>query len=107
MTVAERYQPVVRLGGGGGRFELGGVEAVFKSPTEDAPDAWMALDYTLPAGRMGAPLHYHRHTTESFYVISGELSMQVGEREVKAGPGSYVFVPPGVAHSFANRSDGP
>jgi oxalate decarboxylase/phosphoglucose isomerase-like protein (cupin superfamily) len=32
---------------------------------------------------------------------------RLGEREVDAGPGTVVCVPPGVVHTFANRTDAP
>ena len=107
MPVQEMTQPVLRLGTEGERLELAGFELVFKSPVPGSPEGWMAADCTLPARQMGAPLHYHRKLTESFYVISGELWIRVGDQEAIAGPGSYAFVPPGTPHSFANRSDAP
>ena len=33
--------------------------------------------------------------------------MTVGDREIDASAGSYVLVPPGVVHTFANISDEP
>lgn len=100
-------EAVVCIDSEGERLELGGVKVTFKSPLPGSQEGWMAVDYTLPARQMGAPLHYHRNLIESFYVISGELWLRVGDREVTAGPGSYAFIPPGTLHSFANRSDAP
>lgn len=47
------------------------------------------------------PAHLHPSHTESFYVLAGELSFTVGDSEVRASAGSWVQVPPGVAHTFA------
>ncbi len=33
--------------------------------------------------------------------------MMVGDREIDAPAGSYILVPPGVVHTFANTSDEP
>ena len=33
--------------------------------------------------------------------------MTVGDREIDASAGSYILVPPGVVHTFANSSDEP
>jgi quercetin dioxygenase-like cupin family protein len=44
----------------------------------------------------------HRHTREdeAWYVIEGELSFQVGEEGAVAGPGTLVYAPRDVPHSF-------
>jgi mannose-6-phosphate isomerase-like protein (cupin superfamily) len=107
MTVFEAIQPVVRLGEEGERTGFGSAELIFKSPLPGTDQGWSAADTILPAGQMGAPLHYHRELTESFFVISGSLWMRVGDTEFVAEPGSYALVPPGTLHSFANRSDAP
>jgi mannose-6-phosphate isomerase-like protein (cupin superfamily) len=107
MPVQDIAPPVVALGAEGETIELGGSKIVFKSPAPGSPDAWTVIDYTMAPEQPGPPLHYHQGTTESFYVISGELWMRVGDREFTAGPGSLAFVPPGTLHAFANRSGKP
>ena len=83
-----------------------GAEVDFKSP-RNSTDEWTVVDYTLPAHRFGAPLHYHEDLVESFYVLSGELWIRVGDEERNAGPGDFVLVNPMTLHSFANRTDQP
>jgi mannose-6-phosphate isomerase-like protein (cupin superfamily) len=100
-------RPLIAEGSAGERITFGASEMIFKSPSAASPEGWTAIDYTLAAHQPGAPLHYHRELTESFFVISGELWMRIGDRELIAGPGSYFFVPPGTLHSFANRSEAP
>lgn len=51
--------------------------------------------------------HYHTKIEETFYVLEGELNLRCGEQVVRAGPGSSMFVPPGVAHSFGNPGIAP
>jgi quercetin dioxygenase-like cupin family protein len=48
--------------------------------------------------------HYHTKIEELFYVLEGEIDLRCGERVVRGGPGTFVFVPPGVAHAFGNSS---
>jgi quercetin dioxygenase-like cupin family protein len=43
----------------------------------------------------------------SFYVLEGEMSVKVGDRELRAGPGSWLQVPPGAAHEVAFPGDVP
>lgn len=107
MPVQELTQSVVRVGAEGDHIQFGPLDVIFKSPLEGSSEGWMAADYTLAANQAGAPPHYHRRLIESFYVISGELWIRVGDREVIAGPGSYALVTPGTLHSFGNRSDAP
>ena len=46
--------------------------------------------------------HYHGTMEEFFYVLEGEMDLRCGERLVCGGPGTFIFVPPGVAHSYGN-----
>jgi quercetin dioxygenase-like cupin family protein len=60
----------------------------------------------VPAHWPGPPLHHHDFD-EAFYVLEGELTFQVVDQLVTAGPGELVFAPRGIAHTFANLSDAP
>ncbi len=51
-----------------------------------------------PAGE-GPPMHMHPHTDEGFYIADGEMRFVFPDREVLAGPGTFVFVPRGVVHT--------
>jgi len=48
--------------------------------------------------------HYHTKIEEFFYVIEGEFDLRSGERVFQAGPGTFVFVPPGTTHHIANKT---
>lgn len=50
----------------------------------------------------GPPLHTHREQDDSFYVLDGVLTLQVGDEIVDLGPGDFATVPPGVPHTFDN-----
>lgn len=54
----------------------------------------------------GPPLHTHDFD-ETFYVLEGELTFQLGDRHRIAGAGELVFAPRGVAHTLANLSGAP
>ena len=45
------------------------------------------------------PLHVHEHEDELFYVLEGEHVFQVGDEELRVGPGGLVFAPRGVPHA--------
>ena len=61
------------------------------------------FDWTLPSG-FSTGLHVHRVQEETFYVVEGECDWQIGDRHVRAKPGAYVFIPPGVPHNIGNSS---
>ena len=61
--------------------------------------------WNLAPGPGGARLHLHRTFSESFFVLSGTVSLADGEREVAAGSGDYLYVPPGGLHGFANNTE--
>ena len=56
---------------------------------------------------VGADLHVHRHHTDFFYVLEGELTVRLGaeDDEVRVPAGTLARVPPLVVHGFRNRSD--
>ena len=57
-------------------------------------------------GRDGADPHVHRHHTDLFYVLAGELTIGLGaDRQETAVPaGSLVVAPAFVVHAFRNAS---
>ena len=55
----------------------------------------------------GPPPHAHHGEEETFYLLSGALEFTVGEETHDAGPGSVVYVPRDVIHSYRNVGAGP
>jgi quercetin dioxygenase-like cupin family protein len=62
------------------------------------------IESTMPAGAKGPPLHTHDFD-ETFYVLDGELTFQLGNELSTAGPGELAFALRGVPHTLANRSN--
>lgn len=83
---------------------VGNVE--FLARTQDTPRFNLSL-ITIQPHRDGPPIHQHAAEDDSFYMLEGELTFVVDDEEVIAGPGTFVLVPPGVPHTFANRGDEP
>jgi mannose-6-phosphate isomerase-like protein (cupin superfamily) len=98
---------VIFLPGEGERIAAGASTAVMKATAETTGGAFSMSEATFPAGMNGPPPHAHRYTTDTFYVLEGTLHMTVGDSEFDASAGSYILVPPGVVHTFANISDEP
>jgi quercetin dioxygenase-like cupin family protein len=64
------------------------------------------FDWTIPA-RFATGLHVHRVQEETFYVLEGECEWWVGEKRIRATPGTFLFIPPGVPHNITNVTDKP
>jgi len=59
--------------------------------------------WTMP-GQGGPGPHFHRTIAESFYVLSGTITIYDGRAWRPCGPGDFVHVPPGGIHGFRNDS---
>jgi mannose-6-phosphate isomerase-like protein (cupin superfamily) len=51
---------------------------------------------------IGPPLHIHRDQDDTFFVLEGVLTLQIGDELVELMPGDFASVPPGVPHTFDN-----
>jgi quercetin dioxygenase-like cupin family protein len=96
---------VIRKPGEGKTVSLAGQPMVFLVTGQDTRHTSM-FDWTLPPS-FSTGLHVHRVQEETFYVLEGECQWRIGEQLVSAGPGTYVFIPPGVPHNIGNVSDKP
>ena len=50
----------------------------------------------------GPPDHVHFSQEEMFFVVEGAYELTVGGRKSTVGPGTIVFIPRNVVHSFKN-----
>lgn len=62
-------------------------------------------DARMPPRSPGPGRHVHTREDEGIYVISGTLTVEVGDERYEAGPETFVFLPRGLPHVFANLSD--
>jgi quercetin dioxygenase-like cupin family protein len=92
--------------GEGTAFEVGTAASLFKATREATAGFFSLAEVTIQPGTSGPPPHSHRELLDSFYVLEGMLTVRVGDDEAEAPPGTYACVPPGIVHTFANRSDG-
>jgi quercetin dioxygenase-like cupin family protein len=92
-------RPVIVTDGSGQR--VGNVE--FLARSADTP-RFNAGIITFAAGRR-LEQHVHADEDDSFYILRGELVFEFGDERVTAAQGTFVLVPPGVSHGFANETD--
>ena len=62
-------------------------------------------EVTVPPGTPSPLQHRHAQHDEGFYVLAGTFRFTVGEDQYDAGPGTWVIVPTGAPHTFANGGD--
>ena len=72
---------------------------------EDTSGAFFLAELSVVPGG-GTPPHIHHREDESFHVIEGSLTIQVGGNTITASAGDFAFLPRGIAHSFKNTGDG-
>jgi quercetin dioxygenase-like cupin family protein len=65
-------------------------------------EAAVILAIGLPPGGEGPPRHVHTGD-QLFYVLRGELTVELGEAEHRVPPDSMVFIPAGLPHRNTNR----
>src|SRR4051794_20819802 len=96
---------VVRMPGEGKEVIMGGQPLAFLVTGDDSKHTSM-FEWTVPAG-FSTGLHVHGVQEETFYVLEGECEWQVGDQLIRAKPGTFLFIPPGVPHNIGNSSDKP
>ena len=82
-----------------------GALMVVKATGEQTDGRFALLDQTTP-GNYAVPRHVHHDEDEAWYVLEGEATFFCGDERFAAGPGSWVFLPRGVPHTFKVGPDG-
>ncbi len=100
-------QAVVLAPGEGEHITVGASSLTIKAETVTTGGAVFLSETEIEPGFPGPPPHTHEHMHDMFYVLAGTLSLQVEGRTVEAAAGTFACVPPGVVHTFANRTDRP
>jgi quercetin dioxygenase-like cupin family protein len=92
--------------GVGEAVALGGIGVVFKIPGSQTGGAFSIVEHPIEPATL-VPPHIHSREDELSYVLEGEVGVRIGDLELQATPGSYVFKPRGILHTFWNAGPGP
>lgn len=91
-------------GAGTGRWvALGGTNVVSKAEATETDGFFTFAETALAPGSRGSALHGN-DAVAAVYVVEGTVSVELGDERVDAGAGAFVLVPPGLAHTLANRT---
>jgi mannose-6-phosphate isomerase-like protein (cupin superfamily) len=68
---------------------------------------WRDAGGTFDPPRRTAPRHVHFADDEAWYVLEGNLCVEMGDKEVEASAGATVIVPRGTPHTYWNPGPEP
>jgi quercetin dioxygenase-like cupin family protein len=77
----------------------------FLAGSENTNGAFATLELT--EREYVTDLHRHNFTDEAYYVLEGTLTVYLGGKIHKLGPGSYIFIPKGTPHAQGNLEKTP
>ena len=97
---------IVIPAGAGKILQMRGTEVAYKAEGVRPAGGPTFLEFSVAPGFYTGD-HVHSRIEESFYVVEGEFQIRAGDRMVRAVPGDFVLVPPGVAHGFGTPDGGP
>src|SRR5713226_7737723 len=78
-----------------------GEPGLVKLAGADTDNAVAIVHLTVPK-LAGPPLHRHSREDEWFYLLDGELTLEVDGERFTGGAGTSAFAPRGTAHAFQN-----
>ncbi|MDZ7964930.1 MAG: cupin domain-containing protein [Nostoc sp. DedSLP03] len=102
MQSATVRKPTIIASGEGNQFSVIGAQFTTKVTGEETNQAWTIYEIT-DTEENGPPLHTHPWE-EAFYILEGELDIQIGTETILASPGFFVNIPHNAAHGFKIRS---
>ncbi len=92
--------------GQGESVSLRGLGVVYKIRSEDTNGALAVVEHPIEAKRLVRP-YVHEREDEISCVVEGHIGVRIGDREFGAGPGTWIFKPRGVVHTFWNPASEP
>ena len=98
------HPPTVREPGEGKTIAVVGDVYRFLA-TGDETDGRYAMFEAVVRPGGGPPPHVHSREEESFLVLEGEITFQVGDQQIVAKAGTFANMPVGSLHSFKNNTD--
>ncbi|MFH7028540.1 MAG: cupin domain-containing protein [Heteroscytonema crispum UTEX LB 1556] len=98
---------IVLAPGEGSHLTIGNSEVTFKAVGADTHGHLGLFENLIQPGGTAPVLHIHRQMEEMFYILEGEVEIQIGDRTLVGQPGAFVLVPRGTPHTFANRGTKP
>ena len=96
---------IVVLPGEGKSVQLGGLGVVFKMLAADTGGTFAVVEHPIEPGTLAAPPHRHQNEDEASYILEGNVTIEIGDEVIFATPGTLVFKPRGIFHTFWNQGE--
>jgi mannose-6-phosphate isomerase-like protein (cupin superfamily) len=97
-------EPGIVAPGEGHVLTARGSVMAFKAVAAQTGGDFSLMERTLPPGGRRPPAHRHVNCSEAFFVLDGQISFVLDGRDLTGGPGDFLLVPRGAAHTFGNQS---
>jgi quercetin dioxygenase-like cupin family protein len=76
----------------------------FLATGEDTQGRFALIEGLTRKGNVPPP-HIHHREDESFYILEGEMTASIGSQFIYGTPGTMIFAPRNVVHSFEIHSE--
>ena len=93
-------EPFTVQPGEGRLLDLGNFQALVLAEPDRTDGEFTLIQTQREPQGFGPPLHVHRDAAEAFYVLEGTYLMYFEDRQEECPPGSFVYVPRDVPHTF-------
>ena len=98
-TSGAQLAPVAVPGGEGEARWWFGALAVIKATSADTGGQMTIVEVTEAPGAE-APLHVHHREDEAFWILEGDVTLEVGDTTIEAHAGDYAFGPREIPHRY-------
>ncbi len=93
-----------QTGHGEARWWFGGL-AEITATAQDTGGRLTIVEVTEPPGAE-SPLHVHHREDEGFWILEGEVTLQVGDETIEASAGDFAWGPRDVPHRYVVGRNG-
>ena len=101
--MADTVQPIVEHTGEGHVLQFSPSEKlIWKATAATTGGVMDQFELIAEPNHFGAPEHVHHAVDEFFYVLEGAFRFKVGDEQVVAEAGSFLFVPREIHHTWRN-----
>ena len=80
-------------------------EILFKITGEESDGRVGIFEQSMQPGDPGPVPHFHKKTTEMFFILEGALRFDLGGETQVVEEGGFVRVPPATVHQFSQHGD--
>jgi mannose-6-phosphate isomerase-like protein (cupin superfamily) len=104
--ISPGLQPYLLARGQGQNVKFLATHMSVKATAEQTGGDFGFIEEMAAAG-FSPPLHIHHREHEAMWVLDGEVTFKCADQILEAGPGTFVFLPRAIPHTFVIEGDTP